>query len=171
MTPEQRKRKVQTTREWRLANPDKVREYNTKYNAERKAYQKAYQREYYKANTAKVKAKAKLWRDSHKVEVQERYERSKHRFGITTAEKRYGLEKGEYLQMLDRQGSKCAICHITYDDHLVETGKRLAVDHCHVTGKNRELLCNNCNLGIGHLKDNTLSMHNAIQYIKKHKES
>ena len=49
----------------------------------------------------------------------------------------YGLEPGEYEELLAFQGGKCAIpaCRAT------GKARRLAVDHDHVTGEPRGLLC------------------------------
>ena len=51
----------------------------------------------------------------------------------------------------------CAICGIT---------ERLHIDHCHNSGDVRGLLCSNCNLGIGNLKDNIKILKNAILYLE-----
>lgn len=42
-------------------------------------------------------------------------------------------------------------------------------DHCHKTGKQRGILCVNCNLGIGIFKDNTDFLKSAIEYLEKHR--
>lgn len=61
--------------------------------------------------------------------------------------------------------NRCEICGKTEKDN----GKRLAVDHNHETGMIRGMLCNNCNLGIGYLKDNIDLLKSAIKYLKKKK--
>jgi hypothetical protein len=42
------------------------------------------------------------------------------------------------------------------------------VDHDHVTGRVRALLCNLCNAGIGHLRDDPQIMQAAIEYVRFH---
>jgi hypothetical protein len=48
----------------------------------------------------------------------------------------------QYYDMLAAQGGVCAICEKTTKDAL-------HVDHCHMTGRVRGLLCNGCNLKLG----------------------
>jgi len=43
--------------------------------------------------------------------------------------------------------------------------KALAVDHCHQSGAVRGLLCADCNMGIGKLKEDPLVFQSAIQYL------
>jgi Recombination endonuclease VII len=59
----------------------------------------------------------------------------------------YGIGQADYDQMLAAQGGGCAICAGTNGD-----GRPLAVDHNHLTGQVRGLLCHNCNHAIGKLK-------------------
>jgi hypothetical protein len=42
----------------------------------------------------------------------------------------------------------------------------LVMDHNHETGKFRDMLCNHCNRGLGHFKDNIESLEKAIKYLK-----
>lgn len=72
----------------------------------------------------------------------------------------YGITPEEYDKILREQGGTCAICHGT------ESVGRLAVDHCHLTGKVRGLLCTNCNQAIGKLKDDAQLLRNAINYLE-----
>lgn len=53
--------------------------------------------------------------------------------------KTYGITGDDYESLLARQGGKCAICRAR------PKSKRLAVDHNHVTGAVRGLLCSRCN--------------------------
>lgn len=55
--------------------------------------------------------------------------------------------------------SACAICG--------NTPKRLRIDHDHDTGKYRGLLCDNCNIGLGHFKDSPDRLRKAILYLKE----
>lgn len=44
----------------------------------------------------------------------------------------------------------------------------LAVDHDHSTNKVRQLLCMDCNKGIGCFEDDILRLLAAIEYLKTH---
>ena len=41
-------------------------------------------------------------------------------------------------------------------------------DHDHVTGREREWICDSCNTGLGRFKDNPKLLHKALDYLKKH---
>ena len=58
------------------------------------------------------------------------------------------------------QDGKCAICS--------DNTKTLQVDHDHETGAYRGMLCPQCNMGLGHWKDNPLTIMKAIQYLMYH---
>ncbi len=75
--------------------------------------------------------------------------------------RRYGLTLAEYNVLFESQGKVCAICQNP-------SSRRLAIDHCHVTGKTRALLCNTCNAGLGMFKDNTELLEKAVAYLKTH---
>lgn len=40
------------------------------------------------------------------------------------------------------------------------------LDHCHATGVNRGMLCNNCNRALGYFKDDPERMERAIVYLR-----
>lgn len=46
----------------------------------------------------------------------------------------------------------------------------LVTDHCHKTFKVRGKLCNNCNLGLGHFKDDPLLLEFAQIYLKNYSD-
>ena len=58
----------------------------------------------------------------------------------------------EYEEMRRMQHEKCGICgsHINGNS---------ALDHDHMTGKVRGILCHNCNMSLGHLEQYILSGH------------
>ena len=76
---------------------------------------------------------------------------------------RYGLSSEQYLKMFSDQNNQCAIC----SKHNGNTrGTKLYVDHNHITGKVRELLCSGCNIAIASIESNKVSMY--LDYLKKH---
>lgn len=76
---------------------------------------------------------------------------------------KYGVTLGEYSIKLEDQNGKCAICK-----RYPEEGKRLEVDHNHITNQIRGLLCNPCNLGIGRLEDDPTLLRSAIAYLERY---
>ena len=71
--------------------------------------------------------------------------------------------------MFHAQNGVCAIC--SQPETATRHGriKALAVDHDHINGNVRGLLCADCNTGIGKLKENRDIMVSAIRYLDKHK--
>lgn len=76
--------------------------------------------------------------------------------------KSYGLTLDEYNEIEKKQESRCAIC----GSHRDDVNKNFSVDHDHITGKNRGLLCSHCNFLLGYAKDNIFILINAMQYLK-----
>ncbi len=70
--------------------------------------------------------------------------------------KDYGLSLETYNDIM--KVGKCAICS--------STTRKLVLDHSHVTGKIRGVLCNDCNTGIGLLGDEVLDLERALEYLK-----
>lgn len=97
-----------------------------------------------------------------------RYSKNKTRYKERRLKYVYNLTLEEYSLLLQVQNYKCAICK-SPESSKDKSGnpQSFAVDHCHTTGRVRGLLCSNCNLALGLLKDSTTSLHNAIEYLKE----
>ena len=79
----------------------------------------------------------------------------------------YGITPKDYDAMVETQNNECLICFASGDK---ERNKRLVVDHCHASGKVRGLLCNKCNLLLGHADDTIDRLERAILYLKERGE-
>ena len=58
--------------------------------------------------------------------------------------RQYGITEQEYTALLRKQKGRCALCGDKPPRH-----RQLDVDHNHLTGKVRGLLCIPCNLAVG----------------------
>lgn len=74
----------------------------------------------------------------------------------------YGLSAEEYKTLCETQ-TFCLICLTSFE------GKKRNVDHNHVTGEVRGLLCDSCNLFIGLVKEDTNIISKMIKYLEKYK--
>lgn len=72
--------------------------------------------------------------------------------------RRYKIGQVDFDILLALQGRQCAICGAANPEH---------VDHDHVTGDVRGILCFNCNGGLGQFKDDVTTMQKAITYLKE----
>ena len=81
----------------------------------------------------------------------------------------YGLEPGQYSQMLEAQNHLCMICgkpsSIVWKNN--EKPRLLSVDHDHETSQHRDLLCDRCNRGIGNFLDSPELLEAAAKYLRK----
>lgn len=77
--------------------------------------------------------------------------------------KRYGLSPADFDSLLERQGGRCAICR---ED---SPGRYWCVDHDHLVGPTavRGVLCWHCNVGLGHFRDDIVSLIAAADYLAR----
>lgn len=69
----------------------------------------------------------------------------------------------DYDIMYKAQNGKCAICENPTGN---SKSYRLHVDHNHVTGQIRKLLCSKCNVGIGLFGEDINLLLKTIEYLK-----
>lgn len=75
---------------------------------------------------------------------------------------RAGLSPSEYDLLFTKQAGRCAICN------KPPRRRRLAIDHDHLTGRTRSLLCDHCNMGLGHFLDDPALLRAAAEYLGFH---
>jgi hypothetical protein len=78
----------------------------------------------------------------------------------------YGITLAEYINMFDKQGSRCMICRVIFDSYP-ETLTRPCIDHNHITGKIRGILCMLCNSGLGMFRDSADNLEKAAAYMRE----
>lgn len=119
-----------------------------------------YQREWIARNQERVKSYPKKKLSEMSPAYRERkaaYAKRRH------LERKYGITPEIWQEMYERQGGVCALCKVPG-----RTGKhdKLAVDHCHVTGRVRGLLCTPCNVSIGILGETPEQWEVVMQYLR-----
>lgn len=85
---------------------------------------------------------------------------SKQEHGVKQKCKKYGITVKDYDNLFESQNGRCAICQ-------KKSNKKLVIDHDHVSGNVRALLCQPCNLMLGFARDNKTILRLAIEYLKR----
>jgi len=109
-------------------------------------------RNYYVKNKERIKYDSRIRNKKHRDKIG--YEGRKDYY----LKWMFNITLEDYNTMLEQQDNKCCICKINYS-------KTYHVDHCHTTNKVRGLLCDQCNKGLGHFKDNIDYLQSAIKYL------
>jgi len=83
----------------------------------------------------------------------------------------YRMSEEDYNTMFSNQHGACAICGKPETGKRGQTIIRLCVDHNHVTGKVRGLLCRTCNTGLGAFNSDIMPemILKAYQYLMENK--
>lgn len=118
-------------------------------------------------NDKVVATRASRCRPCHSQECKEWVTKGDNRQRMNEAQRlwrhssQYGLEPGDFEMMLSLQDGRCAICN------RPPTGrwKTLVIDHDHVTGITRQLLCHFCNLALGYINDDVEVLGKMAAYV------
>lgn len=151
-TTEQKERHRIAEAKRRATNPDKMRE------IERNRYAKNLVRERERRRLASAKKRAENPARELK-RGQDWRAKNPNKWREYVLRYLYGLPIEKFEEMKVAQNNQCAIC---------QKLRPLAVDHCHRTGKVRELLCKKCNLALGYIEDNAESAAAMVCYLEKH---
>jgi hypothetical protein len=119
-----------------------------------------YRRQYRIKNRKRMNAYARQWQKNYRIKNGEAVSAYKSEYDL---KRQYGISSAERDAMLQEQGGACAVCKTKEPDG----NGRWRVDHCHVSGKVRGILCSSCNLALGLMKDNIASFRRAIIYLNK----
>jgi len=137
-------------------------------DADKRAYHAEWKRNYYKKNREHV---LKVQHDSYMRNSTKQKERARRwvlnnpaKVKDSMLQRVHGINLQTYNELFKLQNGRCSIC----DKHQTELNRSLAVDHSHMTGKVRGLLCSKCNTGIGQFNESILVMTKAQEYLKKH---
>jgi len=107
----------------------------------------------------------KKYREKNKEKLKEQgKERRKadyNRYMNKFYQEKYGITIEEYNSLFEQQNGCCAICEI----HQTQLRRKLCVDHNHINGKIRGLLCDTCNRVLGYLDDNKDILYKAFKYL------
>lgn len=142
---ERHKEKIRKAREEAFkANPEKIRKYNRSYK----------QREY-AANPEAFKARVLKYKRQNPEKVRRSQSISSRKRTLRT---KYGLTTEQYEAMVFSRGGLCDICQR-------KPQRKLGIDHDHKTGIVRGLLCHNCNVALGLMRDDPGALLAAIRYL------
>lgn len=96
-------------------------------------------------------------RQEYKIRYKGKYPQS------SRTRKALGIGHGLLRSLENRQENKCAIC----GGEPKFPRSRLCVDHNHITGVFRGLLCGHCNTALGLMSDNPEILEAAARYIRQ----
>jgi hypothetical protein len=136
-------------------NKEKIKARNYKWRADNKEKHDAMKADWRSRNKAREAEMTKRYREDHREECA-RFRRLNHLL------RKYGLTREAYEAMLVSHDRKCAICRAEFTDN-----NRACVDHCHVSGTIRGLLCSQCNSSIAMAKDNPAVLRAAADYVEQ----
>lgn len=80
--------------------------------------------------------------------------------------RKYGVTKEQYQQLFNEQKGCCPGCGVSWGGTVRHPD--LVVDHDHVTGKVRGLLCPECNKALGHTRDSAATLRRLADYADLH---
>lgn len=137
------------SRQWSLNNRERKLAVQQDYRERKRSGRNAYMRDRYQRNATAHIAAMSAWRRANPEKYKAQYLASE-----------YGITLQEYATRLADQDGACAICRRV-------PSRSLAVDHDHVSGRVRGLLCSTCNSGLGHFKDDPGRLRAAAEYVER----
>lgn len=107
----------------------------------------------YQRDPEKFRQRGREWRQANK-------DKTKYWDANRRLLRRYGITLEQKEQMMKAQGDECLLC-----DRPFPSTQKACVDHDHVTGQVRGILCINCNRAMGQLGDSYERLHRVVAYL------
>lgn len=106
----------------------------------------------------------------YRIRTQEYRENNRHIAKRAHLKNSFGLSLEAYNALFEAQAGLCAVCGESEKAKQLghDKPRLLAVDHNHSTGKVRGLLCTNCNLALGNMRDSEALISKLLEYIRRH---
>ena len=124
-------------------------------------------KEYYIKNREAILERQGKYQEEHREERTEynrKYrEENKDILKNQHLQRTYNITLEYYNKMFEEQNGLCLGCY----QHQSDLKQSLVVDHDHITGKVRGLLCINCNKSLGQVKDNSEILRRLADYLDK----
>lgn len=137
-----------------MKNGPRKRKYMREYDRKNRERILEYQRAYRKKNRDKTLSYQRDWRARNP----EKFNGYRRKYALRVF---YGLTPEQHEAMAAAQEHLCAICG-------GRPRRGLHVDHNHLTGKVRGLLCGNCNRALGLFHDRAAVARKAAAYLEYH---
>jgi hypothetical protein len=144
---------------WKEKNKDKILFQRKQYRLKNKKRLCEESKKYYYDNYEKVMKRYEKYREDPEIFKYKKSLKMKSNLKLN-----YKITIEEYNNKLKKQKNRCAICN----KHRNKFKRNLAVDHCHTTGKIRDLLCSICNTRLGYYEKSDIDK--LKKYINKHRK-
>jgi len=145
-------------KQYRLENKEKIKQ----YYLENKEKLNEHMKQYRLVNKEKIEEYNKQYRLENKENDKQYRLNNKERYRESKLKRKYNITLDDYNKMLLEQDGKCWTCSIKIED---TKKKYLCVDHNHLTGQVRGLLCDPCNVALGLLKESQEIIANLSKYL------
>jgi len=130
-----------------------------------KEKRKAYRKKWNIENHDKIIEADRIWKQKNREKVamqaRLRYQNNPQKELDRIRFKKYGITGDEFRFILNNQNNQCLIC-------VKQDTKNLSVDHNHQTGKIRGIICNDCNVVLGRVRDSIKTLKSMIKYLEKY---
>lgn len=172
-----------------MGDPEKTKAYMKAYYLAHREQMSAYSKAYYWSHPEERRAYANDYRSKHRdkyikacrvnradnLEERRAYDRDylqknwaklRPRKRINRWSSKYGLSKEGFDSLLKKQGGVCAVCQ-----KANWNSRGPQVDHNHITGRVRGILCNRCNASLGMAGDDIRIVRLMVKYLKSSEEN
>jgi hypothetical protein len=144
-------------KKYREANKEKIKEYRDDHKEKTKEYDKKYReankekiKEYYEQNKQKINEYEKEYYEQNKEKIKENRKTENGKKSARISHwKRRGVISNDYDALYEKyiNTNECELCNISITSGKGISGKK-HLDHCHMTGEFRNILCGNCNVRV-----------------------
>jgi hypothetical protein len=159
-TPEQRAKFAEKAREWRANNLERSRAIAKASRDRNRDKATARRRAHREANREQERATRLAYREINKEKIATYQQQWRANNPDYHRKHTHGLTVEDYNRLFEAQGGMCGIC-------AEPLAKSINIDHDHIRGTVRGILCHHCNVGLVHFRDNPMLLSKALQYLER----